>query len=356
MAFWKQTEKPGETQIALWKDDKQAVFCLMFDDSVTSDVKNVVPELKKRNLVGTFYINPGSGQWKQFATAWETEFPKVPQVVYGNHTMTHKGATSVAQLGEELEKCNDVIYKLVPGKKPRLISFGRPGVKKEDWTVTDAQVVEQLKKYQLIERPPFGDHGAMIGMKTPEEMIQRVDGALQKRSLEYIVFHGVGGDWIVTPTEIFVRFLDLLEPRRDRLWITDHISAYSYQTEREQTEVRTLSADARQIRLNLTVKTDPVLYNQPLTLITRVPADWKQCEVLTAGKTPPVRVAPKAGLVQYAVAPQSGAITIRKARAEVGPSPRLRGGAANFCSGLLQVGPKSRFNPSPRPNAAKKVS
>ena len=303
-----QPSKIGETSIARWKDNKQAAFCLMFDDSVPSNVKTVIPELKKRNLVGTFYVNPGSGSWRQYASSWEKEFPLLPNIVYANHTMTHKGARSEDVLRDELRQCNDILYKLVPGPKPRLISFGRPGVKKEDWTVTETQLQEQLKMLHLVERPPFGGHGAMIGLNTPEQMLQLSGDALEQRSLEYIVFHGVGGDWIVTPTDVFVRFLDLLEARRSRLWITDHISAHVYQTERDQTSVRLLHVDARQIRLNLTTKADPAFYHLPLTLITRVPAHWKQCEVVQ--KKNRTRITPEAGAVQYSADPQGGTLTL----------------------------------------------
>ena len=302
--------KIGETTIARWRDNKAGAFCLMFDDSIGSDVKTVVPELRKRNLVGTFYVNPGSGSWHQYATAWEKEFPAVPQVVYANHTMTHKGARSVELLTDELTKCNEVIYKLVPGPKPRLISFGRPGVKAEDWTVTDAQLADQLKRLHLIERPPFGDHGAMIGPKTPEQMLKFADSAIEKQGIEYIVFHGVGGDWIITPTEIFTRFLDLLETRRDRLWITDPISAHVYETLRDQSAVRVLSTDARQIRLTLTSRADPTFYHQPLTLITIVPPTWKQCEIAQKGVRS--KTTPKAGLLQFNANPQDGLVTIRQ--------------------------------------------
>ena len=45
---------PGATRVAKWKDDKQAAFILMFDDSCQSHVKNAIPELVKRKMVGTF--------------------------------------------------------------------------------------------------------------------------------------------------------------------------------------------------------------------------------------------------------------------------------------------------------------
>lgn len=302
----------GETRIARWKGDKAAAFCLMFDDSIPTDVETVVPELKKRNMVGTFYVNPGGSGWQRDPNAWEKELPSSPNVVYANHTMTHKGARSVEQLATELKECNETIYKLIPGKKPRLISFARPGVKAEDWTVTDEQVNTLLKENHLVERPPFGGRGAMIAFKTAEEMAKLADTAIANQGMEYVVFHGVGGDWIVTPTPTFVEFLDLLHARKEKLWITDHISAYMYEKVRDSAKVRVLSANKKQIQLQVQATPDPLLQGTPLTLITRVPEDWRECEVVQKGIA--VKHTPKAGLLCFDAVTGDATITIRPAK------------------------------------------
>ncbi len=54
-------DEPGPTRIARWKDDKACAFILMFDDSMPSHVKHVVPELTERGPTGTFYVNQGTG-------------------------------------------------------------------------------------------------------------------------------------------------------------------------------------------------------------------------------------------------------------------------------------------------------
>ena len=46
-------DKVGDTRIAKWKDDKQAAFMLMFDDSCATHVKNAIP--------ATHAAGPGSG-------------------------------------------------------------------------------------------------------------------------------------------------------------------------------------------------------------------------------------------------------------------------------------------------------
>ena len=148
-----KTAADADAGILKWKDGKQAVFMLAFDDSCVSHVDNAIPELVKRGLVGTFYINPGNGPFQNRKSAWENDIPKTG-MEYGNHTFKHKGAPSVDVLDEELALCNDVINKCFPDRKqPRLVSFGQPGG--VPWTITDEEKNQLLKKYNLVQRPSF---------------------------------------------------------------------------------------------------------------------------------------------------------------------------------------------------------
>lgn len=87
------------TQVLKWKDGKQAVFLLAFDDSAPSQLRNVIPELEKRKLVGTFYLVTGDGLYLNLRPKWEAA-AKSSSVVIANHTFTHKGATNAAELDQ----------------------------------------------------------------------------------------------------------------------------------------------------------------------------------------------------------------------------------------------------------------
>ena len=304
----------GATSVLKWKDGKKAVFLLMFDDSAPSAVKTIIPELKKRGMTGTFYVVPGGGPFKAAQKAWETELPG-PGIVYANHTFTHKGTTTPEQLDEELAKCNEGIAKCYPGlKQARLISFGKPGG--VPWTLPKEQFAAALAKHHLIDRPPF--KGYPMSYKTTEAMLALVDTALAKGEMEYNVFHGVGGDWLVTPTEVFTALLDKLEARKDDVWVTDAISWHQYAAERKSAEVKVLEAGKDRIRIRLTSKEDPAFYDLPLTLSTQVPPEWKQCRVTQGGKSIPaqmgalLRVVPAAGgTVRYSAIPSAEEIMIQ---------------------------------------------
>jgi peptidoglycan/xylan/chitin deacetylase (PgdA/CDA1 family) len=299
----------GATQVARWKDGKAGAFMLMFDDSVPSDVKNVVPELTRRHLTGTFYINPAAGHYLAFKDAWEKQIPATG-MEYANHTMTHSGARDEANAEEEIGGCTDAIMRIVPSAKPRLISFGRPGVKQGAWNITDAQLAPILARHHLVERPPFGGHGAAINLKTVDDLVRLAEQAQAKGEAQYVVFHGVGGDWITFPLSDFVTFLDRLAPMADKLWIAGAIAVHKYETERDASEVEVLGASADAIRVVLKAKTDPAFYDAPLTLVTRVPTAWKRCAILHGATR--TEAVPVDGALRYEALPDGEPIEIAR--------------------------------------------
>ncbi len=299
----------GATKILKWKDGKQAVFMLEFDDSCESHLKNAIPELKKRGLVGTFYINPGNGPFKNKQAAWEQEIPEAGMEL-ANHTFTHNGALTSAIFERELALSNDEINKCFPGRKqPRLISYGPPGLPKEKWGIGSAEIKAALIKFNLIERPSF--FGPPFQQKSKEAVLKVVDLALAQGDMGHLDFHGVGGDWHATPMEWFLALLDELAAHRDQLWITDPISWHKYLTERKAAVIKVLASDARQIRLQLSCTADPLLYDLPLNLATRVPAEWKDCQVSQG--TAKASVAVVDGVARYAALPGTAEILLQSA-------------------------------------------
>ncbi len=305
----------GETRVARWQGDKTAAFLLMFDDSWPSHWQVAAPELLKRDMIATFYINPGKGEYKKFAKEWEEKLWK-QGMVYGNHTMTHKGVENFEDGEREIGECTKVIAGIVPGTNPRLISFAMPGVK--TWNMTPEQTQQLLDKDHLISRGDFAGHGAVYHWKTAEEMLALADKAIEKKGMEYLVIHGVERitpdwgyqDFWALKQDIFKAVLDGLKERRDKgdLWITDHISQHKYERERDSASVKVLEASDRQIRLELSSKVDPKLYDLPLTLTTQAPKQWQKAKVTQGEQT--VEAAVKEGVVQYQALPNGGVVTL----------------------------------------------
>jgi len=106
-------------------------------------------------MIATFYINPAKGEYRKFAKDWEENLWK-QGMVYGNHTMTHKGVKDLENAEYEIGECARVIRQIVPGKEQRLVSYAQPGVGPHDWNITADQLDELLSF-----RPHFGWVGAI---------------------------------------------------------------------------------------------------------------------------------------------------------------------------------------------------
>ncbi|MBN8526331.1 MAG: polysaccharide deacetylase family protein [Planctomycetes bacterium] len=301
----------GDTRIAKWKDDKAAAIILMFDDSCVSHVKNVVPELGKRGLTGTFYINQGSGQYAANRQAWEKDIPAAGFEL-ANHTLTHKGGATVADVTREITAANEAIRAATPAMKwPRLVSWGQPGgIKKEMWPISKDELAAVLKDNHLVTRPDFGGRGASIAFKKGADYVAHVDKAIKAGTMECIIYHGVGGDWLAAGMPEFIELADALVARKDAVWVTGHIPAHQYATERDSAKVAVGAKDAAKISLTLSTAADPAFYDQPLTLVTQVPAAWKACTV-TQGKRS-AEVAVDAGAVRYDALPGAEPIVITR--------------------------------------------
>lgn len=298
---------PGTTTVATWKDGKTGAFVLIFDDGMPSQLKHAIPEMTRRGIVGTFYLSAGV-KWFN-AKAWTAV--ATSGMVLGNHTMSHAGAKSAAEAEADIVRCGEALQGLLPDlPQPRLISFARPGG--VDWKLKEAEQAAILSRLHLVKRPPSPGRFGGMHLKSAQAMIAFVDQAVAQGSLEWVMFHGIGGDWLSTPLADFTALLDALVARRDQLWITDTISAQKYEAERKAAKVEVLSADAKKIRLQVVCGLDPALYDGPLTLTTQVPGGWTACTI-TQGKRSAEAKATD-GRLQYDALPDQGEIVIAPRR------------------------------------------
>ncbi len=300
-------EKSGDTQVLKWKDGKRAVFMIGFDDSAPSHIHTAIPELKRRGIPGAFYVNPGNPPHKSLQVEW-AQAARESGIELVNHTFTHIGGPTVEVFAQEIVRCNDAINLLYPQRKqPRLMTWGRPGVPKKQWGITEAEIQAVLKKHHMIERPPF--FGPPFSVKTIPEMLKWIEDAVASGEMRQLVYHGVAGDWHSAPMDYFTAMLDKLEAERAHLWLTDPLSWHQYLTERQTASVKVLQTDDTLICLELTSAADPAFYDFPLSLLTQVPAGWSQCRVSQPSGNTEVPVID--GKVRYESIPGSGVISLQ---------------------------------------------
>lgn len=307
----------GSTRVARWKDDRTGAFLMMFDDSCPSHWQIAIPEMVKRGLIGTFYLNCGKAEFTKFRGGWETNYWKLG-MVYADHTMTHKGVKNMDEAEHEIGDCAKIVRDLVPNSAGKLQSYGQPGVGPGQWEITKDQLNGLLKKHNLITRGEIAGHMAVYHLKTTEELLAMADRAVSNKSCEFIVFHGIERitpdwgyqDFWALKQAIFFPFLDGIQARNvnGSLWVTDHISAHQYATERDSAEVRIASTSDHEIKIELASKADPSLYDQPLTLITKIPPTWKQAKVTQSTRHSTAII--RDGLARYDALPGGETITL----------------------------------------------
>ena len=298
-----QSADPAAVEVLHWKDGRAAALMLMFDDNLESQRRNAVPELEKRRIQATFYLNPGKNGFAK-NLFWQVELPKLGHE-YAAHTMTHKVAEE-SKADAEISESATILRKLHPPTATSpLMSFARPGGKGA-FEVSRAVEAELLKKHQLISR----DSGGLLMYvgEPPDKLEQWLDTIIKKKGEGKICFHGVGGDYISVKMDVFTAFLDAIEKRREQFWVAGHIRVHKYATEFASAKASVTKSDGKQITFQLTSEADAALYEEPLTLRARVPADWKNCAVTQAGHK--MVVAVQNGIAQFDALPGANPIIL----------------------------------------------
>ncbi len=131
-----------------------------------------------------------SSRKEKFADKWEQEMWK-QGMVYGVHTMTHKGVKDVENAEYEIGENARIIRRIAPCTAGKLVSYAQPGVAKGAWNITTEQRDELLKKHQLIERPSLVGKMTVFDLNTAEEILAVADKAIANQGSDILVIHGV---------------------------------------------------------------------------------------------------------------------------------------------------------------------
>lgn len=281
---------------------KKAAFSLEFDDSMVSQIKNVLPLLAQYRFPATFYINPGRGDYDK--AVWEKLVPAAGHEL-ADHTMHHRDTVGAEQAASEIGECAKVIER-VHGH-PVLTVFGTPGGVK--WEIPPADFERILKENRLVfpGRMDFYQDGQGDITRFPKL-------ALERGVWRQLGMHGVGGQWLSTSVENLADLLRFLDTHRDELWVVPTGTVWKYQREREALQEIAVQADGEGYRLTPRfdrAKLEPFdLYDAPLTVETEVPAGWTRAKV-SSGKNWYVVPAIE-GKVTFQMLPQVSAVRIQK--------------------------------------------
>jgi len=221
-----------------WPDHKKAAIVLTYDDALKSQLDTAVPQLKRAGLKATFFLTADLDyitlpRWRKLAREG---------FELGNHTLFHpcingednpvsSDTYTPNQMMREIEVMNRMLFA-VDGKTNRTYAY--PCTETE---VNGQDYVDTLRRYGLIKYARVGgDTGAVItnlatldplrvpalGLEdhTPVEVvIGFVKMVEDSGGMGVIMFHGIGGDYITTDTEVHQKLVNYLVEHRSSIWV-----------------------------------------------------------------------------------------------------------------------------------------
>ena len=130
-----------------------------------------------------------------------------------------------------------------------------------------------------------------------------------------LVIHGVEGiGWEPITTENLRTYFDYIADRKPRLWAATYQDAAKYARERHASTV-VAKAGSDRIEVTVTHSLDKKLYDLPLTVKTKLPADWKLAHFQQGQDTRwlPVHHEGDSTFVLYQIAPNGPPAVVEKA-------------------------------------------
>ena len=313
-------QEVGDTRICRWKDDKVAAYSVGGDDSLRSQLFFAIPEMDRRGIYGTWWINPGRGGSKNFKNeddawancwiacydAWKAAAARGHD--FANHTLHHLGVATYDEADYEIGETAQVIWKTNPPQRLQLFLRGGGTM----WKVTEEELNEILHKYDCVQGRGGGIEDPTWEVNPSAETLRGyVDTALGEGSWHLVAFHGIGPncEW-GGPVDgaAFIALLDYLVEKRNQVWVGTHTEVHKYDQERSTAAVTVLEVSNRQIRLNLTSTKPFRLYDYPLTLQTRVADCWSSIRVTQDSVITECRVS--AGCIRFYALPGRGEVSI----------------------------------------------
>jgi len=323
----------GESTLAYWKYGKQTTLTVTFDDSTQGQARYAIPELVARGIVGTFFVNPGTGKFTTESATWNAAHADYGQEI-ANHTWLHEGGGTEPEAQQAVDLAGEYIKEHIYGISPaqnKILAFNKAGgsswhmgTESEDWNMFVRENHLFERKYSTGIAPGT----SFNGMKNI--VLTAFDGGSFATTGGSIHFHGIcdeeaypGCDnesvefptnngavqkghlydflqWLVDPTEFSA----------NNIWLAGYAEYRKYMVVRSGTTVSlesvTGSGDSTVINVSLAFDMpspseiepvqytttygltwgdsnemgDPNLYTcDPITVFTKVPTGWSAAKI-----------------------------------------------------------------------------
>ena len=212
----------------------------------------------------------------------------------------------------EIGGAAQAIWKLFPGRS-KLIALNLGGGTQWETTRT---LRHYLDKYHLFDA--LGNSTGMddvYGNRVAN--FRRMLGQHIERGLWYRVHYHYIGPGLSSSEANFRSVLDIVDQHKDVVWVAGMADIHKYLTERAASKLALIEAAPNQLTFEFACLTDPALYDQPLTIETTLPANWKPEQVTVQpenGSLIPVRPVTVNGqtMLRFELPPRGGRYVIER--------------------------------------------
>ena len=214
-----------------WPQGNKVAISISYDDALNSQLDNALPALNQRGLKASFYVVPLSEPFRKRLDEWRQLAKQGHEL--GNHTLFH--ACRKSQPGRDWVPAHNDL-----DNRPVLAMVDEVTVANTLLTAMDGETVHTLTPpcYDLMAKD--GNYvdavkDQFIGIKgnedptfavllapsdiTADQIIAFIEKQPKNIKLVNILFHGIGGDHLVTTTAEHAKFLDYLVANKDKYWV-----------------------------------------------------------------------------------------------------------------------------------------
>ncbi len=260
--------------IAKWPEGRRSALVIRFDDSTPDHLEFAVPELEKRGLRGTFYVNPHRSYFVNRLEGWQRAAAAGHSI--GWHGLNHIGAWNYEEAEYQVREGVRIIQeKVYLGKK---VPMGGDAGGWTRWGITLEQLHKLYAKYGIFREADVILNGCSATDQLFPQLKAIVDVTIRNGSSQSITFHGVGpkAAYLAVPEPDFTDWLDYVQQASDeyKVWVAPVHQAYLYKRQRDLAEIRDTQVTADEIRFCLRTGFDDEL-TVPLTIEVRLPVSWQ---------------------------------------------------------------------------------
>lgn len=247
--------------MSFWPASFNGAISLTFDDGMPSHLETAVPEMDRRGLRGTFYLNPRGDEDENSPASWRKQLEPWLHAAQaghemGNHSLTHPCSLNVpmdwapnlmemtlADLEEDLLEAQRRISSAFPAQKATSFAYpcyetslGR-GLHRLSYVPLVARLFAAGRaRGELANDPHYCDLHCLsswnVERQTSAFLIGLAELAAAQGRWGIMTFHGINEGHLPVSGVDFIEFLDHLARRQEHIWVAPVAEVAVYIQER----------------------------------------------------------------------------------------------------------------------------